>query len=94
MLRAMEEYPAAERNKAPILEQLIALLPERGTVLEIASGTGQHVVAFAARLPALYWQPSDMESVMYDIENGMSVDDAAAKWISANPEKVSKITGK
>lgn len=51
--------PPAERNKEPILRLLERVLPSSGTVLEIASGTGQHVVHFAAALPALYWIPSD-----------------------------------
>jgi tRNA G46 methylase TrmB len=38
---------ACERNKAPILQALLPLLPSRGHVLEIGSGTGQHVVHFA-----------------------------------------------
>lgn len=55
----MQEYPAAERNKGPILEALKRVLPLTGLVLEIASGTGQHVVHFAQALPALSWQPSE-----------------------------------
>jgi SAM-dependent methyltransferase len=50
---------AAERNKAPILAALLRRLPERGRVLEIGSGTGQHVVHFAPAFPRLSWQPTD-----------------------------------
>jgi len=51
--------PAAARNRAPILEVLRRELPESGLVLEIASGSGEHALCFAAALPALSWQPSD-----------------------------------
>lgn len=50
---------AAERNKEPIGAQLLRLLPSAGRVLEIASGTGQHVAHFAQMLPGIHWQPSD-----------------------------------
>jgi SAM-dependent methyltransferase len=50
---------ATERNRGPILEILGRVLPPSGLVLEIASGTGQHVTFFARELPALRWQPSD-----------------------------------
>lgn len=52
--------PAALRNREPIAEVLRDWLPERGLVLEIASGTGEHAVHFAERFPALDWQPSDI----------------------------------
>jgi len=51
--------PAATRNVAPIIAVLEEWLPDRGTVLELASGTGEHAVAFARRFPHLEWQPSD-----------------------------------
>lgn len=56
--------PAAERNQHPILERLQALLPERGSALEIASGTGQHAVAFSQQLPGWTWQPTEADAAL------------------------------
>lgn len=51
--------PAVQRNLDPILSVLPRLLPAEGLVLEVASGTGEHAVAFAQRFPALTIQPTD-----------------------------------
>jgi SAM-dependent methyltransferase len=53
---------ATERNREPILAVLRRVLPPQASVLEIASGTGQHAVFFATAIPATRWQPSDVES--------------------------------
>jgi len=51
--------PSALRNRGPIAELLRHILPDSGTVLEIASGSGEHVIHFARLFPNLVWQPSD-----------------------------------
>lgn len=55
-----QSSPSCERNKDPILAVLKEVLPRSGTVLEIGSGSGQHAAYFAARLPYLTWQPTDL----------------------------------
>ncbi|MEO1221372.1 MAG: DUF938 domain-containing protein, partial [Pseudomonadota bacterium] len=53
--------PAALRNREAIAEVLLVELPKKGTVLEVASGSGEHVVFFAQAFPHLDWQPSDAD---------------------------------
>jgi SAM-dependent methyltransferase len=55
---------ACERNKEPILGCLRSLFPDRGRVLEIGSGTGQHVVHFAPCFERLSWQPSERRELL------------------------------
>jgi hypothetical protein len=56
---ARQHAPATLRNREPIAAVLAQELPAAGTVLEIASGTGEHAAFFAENFPALQWQPSD-----------------------------------
>ncbi len=51
--------PATVRNRDAIADVLEKVLPPSGTVLEVASGTGEHIIHFAQRFPQLVWQPSD-----------------------------------
>lgn len=52
--------PAAARNLGPIVELLEKTAPRKGDALEIASGTGEHVIEFARRFPDLIWHPTDI----------------------------------
>lgn len=51
--------PHVPRNRDPILDVLRLILPPKGLVLEVASGSGEHAAYFAQNLRALDWQPSD-----------------------------------
>ena len=60
----MKQYaPATQRNREVILEVLQRVLPQFGTILEVASGTGEHAVFFAPRLQPRRWLPSDANPV-------------------------------
>lgn len=85
--------PSVARNRDPILAVLRRILPPAGTVLEIASGTGEHAVHFAAALSHLTWQPTDrdeqaLESIAaHRAASGLSnllaplaLDAAAPEW--------------
>lgn len=88
-----QRAPATERNREPIREVLARELPDRGTVLEIASGSGQHAVHFAAAFPALTWQPSDpspaardsiaawgAEAQLANLRPPLALDAEAERW--------------
>ncbi|MGF1601319.1 MAG: DUF938 domain-containing protein [Thermosynechococcaceae cyanobacterium] len=60
---ARQYAPATQRNRDAILDILHQVLPEKGTVLEVSSGTGEHAVYFAPRLQPRYWLPSDPNPV-------------------------------
>jgi hypothetical protein len=70
--------PAAARNRGPILDVLREILPGEGLVLEIASGTGEHVAHFATHLPRLTFQPSDP---------GAEARASIAAWIASTGAK-------
>ncbi|SKA09759.1 Protein of unknown function [Enhydrobacter aerosaccus] len=87
------QAPAAARNRQPILEVLQPEFPDDGLVLEIASGTGEHTVHFAAALPHLLFQPSDPDADarasiddwtrtlgLANVQPAVALDAAAADW--------------
>jgi SAM-dependent methyltransferase len=93
--------PAAARNRDPILAVLRRVLPARGTVLEIGSGTGEHAVYFAAGLPHLAWQPTDIDAdalasisahrrsaELPNLLPALALDAAAPVWPVARAEAV------
>jgi SAM-dependent methyltransferase len=92
--------PATERNRDVIAQTLARVLPAEGLVLEVASGTGEHVVHFAKRFPALTWQPSDPDPIALASINAWRADsnvpnmrpamllDASADWPIAKADAV------
>ena len=53
--------PSAARNVGPILRVIQGIAPSSGLALELASGTGEHVARFAAALPSMTWQPTEID---------------------------------
>jgi hypothetical protein len=101
---ARRSAPAAIRNREPIAEVLRDWLPERGLVLEIASGTGEHAVHFARSFPDLEWQPSDVEpgalasiaawreeSGLPNLRAPIVLDAASEDWPCANADAILSI---
>ncbi|MHA6264847.1 DUF938 domain-containing protein [Arenibacterium sp. CAU 1754] len=58
--------PSAERNTGPLCDLLREVAPKTGRAIEIASGTGQHIIAFARCLPGLHWLPTDIDPTRHD----------------------------
>ena len=90
---ARQFSPSAARNRRPILEVLTRVLPKKGIVLEIGSGTGEHAVGFAKALPELDWLPSDPDAasrasikawiasdVLANVRAPVSIDVRDAVW--------------
>ena len=61
MSELRQHAPATLRNRDFILDVLRDVLPMVGVILEIASGSGEHIVHFARNFPALVFQPSNPE---------------------------------
>ena len=93
--------PAAERNRQPILDVLSRILPEKGRVLEVASGSGEHALWFARSLHPLVWQPSDpdpscrrsiaahgAQAGIDTLEAPLDLDAGAADWPIENADAV------
>ncbi|WP_262693332.1 class I SAM-dependent methyltransferase [Kordiimonas aquimaris] len=54
--------PATERNRDVLGDTMATHVSDlSGTLIEVASGTGQHAVHIAPRLPNIIWQPTDIE---------------------------------
>ncbi len=90
---------AAENNKEPIVRILHDVFAECETVLEIGSGTGQHAVHFAARLPHLVWQPSELAENIHSLEarlkadGGQNIAPAVALDVTRHPWPFSELDG-
>lgn len=91
--------PATLRNREAIAAELAALLPAHGTVLEVASGSGEHAAFFAERFPALTFVPSDPDAVarasiaswcagLANVAPPLAIDATAGDWPIAAADAV------
>lgn len=93
--------PSAVRNRDPILAVLRQHLPANGLVLEVASGTGEHIVHFAAAMPGIVFQPSDPEADsrasidawvkslgLSNVRQAIALDAAASCWPIASADAI------
>lgn len=98
---ARRHAPATLRNRDAIAAVLAEWLPMTGTVLEVASGSGEHIVHFAATFPALNWQPSDpdpaglvsiaawrAEARLANIAPPLALDASAGEWPIEHAEAI------
>ena len=93
MIDHRRSAPHVARNAEPVATVLKDVLPARGLVLEVASGSGEHVLHFARSFPKLLWQPSDAEPAalrsieawraeagLFNLLPAVSLDARAADW--------------
>ncbi|AQA00581.1 SAM-dependent methyltransferase [Sphingopyxis sp. QXT-31] len=98
---AKRHAPATLRNRDAITEVLAEWLPSSGTILEIASGSGEHAVHFAAAFPHLFWQPSDpdpagvasiaawrAEAGLPNVAPPLALDAAAPAWPTGRADAI------
>jgi len=96
---ARKHAPATARNREPIAEILQEELPVTGTVLEVASGSGEHCAFFAGLFPGHVWQPSDPDpgalasiaswcAGLENVAQPIALDAAAAEWPVARADAV------
>ncbi|MET0180491.1 MAG: DUF938 domain-containing protein [Novosphingobium sp.] len=96
-----QHAPATLRNREPIASVLRTVLPPAGLVLEVASGTGEHIAHFARRFPAHTWQPSDCSTEALrsiaawsaaagcaNLNPPLALDAASAEWPIARADAV------
>jgi len=96
---ARREAPAVARNRDAILAVLRGILPARGLLLEVASGSGEHALHFAPAFPGLTFQPSDPDpdarasidawcAGVPNIRPALALDATAPNWPVARADAV------